>query len=175
MLISELFLWFLFYSFLGWLYESVVCSLCEKRRLINRGFLFGPYCPIYGITIMLALWLLWNITNLAAVFVLAIVISGAFEYFCSFLMEKVYKRRWWDYTNKAFNLNGRVYLEGLLIFGTAISIFKFIVQPALMRFTGALDNDMVDMLALLLAVVFASDIIVTVWKMQRGKRLQRQR
>lgn len=93
-------------SFLGWCME-VACKLVQFGRFINRGFLLGPLCPIYGTgAVLMAYFLpLWT-TQVESTFLLALVLCGTLEYITSWLMEKLFHARWWDYSQKRFNING---------------------------------------------------------------------
>lgn len=104
-------------SFLGWCME-VTCKLVQFGRFINRGFLLGPLCPIYGTgAVLMAYFLpLWT-TQVESTFLLALVLCGTLEYITSWLMEKLFHARWWDYSQKRFNINGRVCASNLLAFG----------------------------------------------------------
>lgn len=104
-------------SFLGWCME-VACKLVQFGRFINRGFLLGPLCPIYGTgAVRMAYFLpLWT-TQVESTFLLALVLCGTLEYITSWLMEKLFQARWWDYSQKRFNINGRVCASNLLAFG----------------------------------------------------------
>lgn len=101
-------------SFLGWCME-VTCKLVQFGRFINRGFLLGPLCPIYGTgAVLMAYFLpLWT-TQVESTFLLALVLCGTLEYITSWLMEKLFHARWWDYSQKRFNINGRVCASNLL-------------------------------------------------------------
>lgn len=88
---------------------EVVCKLIQFRRFINRGFLIGPYCPIYGFgSVLIGLLLSRYAGEPLVVFILAMVVCGTLEYVTSYLMEKLFHARWWDYSDKRFNLNGRI-------------------------------------------------------------------
>ena len=100
------FLLFLIYAVLGWCCEVVV-AFYNHKKFINRGFLIGPYCPIYGIGVLLIISLLEDFTDSwLALFVLAMVLCMVLEYITSYLMEKIFNARWWDYSSKKFNING---------------------------------------------------------------------
>ena len=104
-------------AFLGWVME-VVCKLIQFGRFINRGFLIGPYCPIYGFGAVLVTALLTPFSaSPPAVFVLAMAVCGTLEYLTSYSMEKLFHARWWDYSHRRFNLNGRVCAGTLIPFG----------------------------------------------------------
>ena len=111
---------------------EVVGKLIEKKKFINRGFLIGPYCPIYGTGAILITFLLKKYVPYPfALFVMAILVCGTLEYLTSYLMEKIYHARWWDYTNRKFNINGRVCLETLLPFGIAATLILCKLNPLL--------------------------------------------
>jgi len=161
MILSKLFLCFFFYSLLGWLYESLLCSIFEERRFINRGFLLGPYCPIYGTGAVLCWLVLRDNTNILEVFVIAAVLCCAVEYITSFCMEKIFHARWWDYSNLPFQLHGRICLYGGIIFGSGVVIIRFFIQPTLLQMTGQLNQSLLDALAVVSLVVIGIDIFVT--------------
>jgi uncharacterized membrane protein len=105
-------------------------GLLKVKKFVNRGFLIGPYCPVYGTGVVLITLLLKNYTNdIPVLFVLTIVICGTLEYATSYFMEKLFNARWWDYHNRKFNINGRICLETLIPFGIAGSVILCITNP----------------------------------------------
>lgn len=123
------FLLFMLYSVLGWCME-VVGKLIQYKRFINRGFLIGPYCPIYGYGALLITFLLKKYTQDPIVlFIMTIVVCGALEYLTSFFMEKLFKARWWDYSQRKFNINGRICLDTIVIFGILGLLIMYILNP----------------------------------------------
>lgn len=116
-------------SFLGWCME-VTCKLVQFGRFINRGFLLGPLCPIYGTgAVLMAYFLpLWT-TQVESTFLLALVLCGMLEYITSWLMEKLFHARWWDYSQKRFNINGRVCASNLLAFGVMGVFVVKVLKP----------------------------------------------
>ena len=113
--IETWFLWLMIYSVIGWVYESTICSI-GQRKLINRGFLNGPYCPIYGTGAVLVLLVLGRIQNPVLLFFAGAVLTCSLEYLTSWLMEKLFHARWWDYSKRKFNIGGRVCLIGAIVF-----------------------------------------------------------
>lgn len=108
---------FFIYSFLGWFMESFGGYL-RFKKWVNRGFLIGPYCPVYGIgVVLLTAFLSKYVNDLPIMFFMSILICGSLEYFTSYIMEKLFNARWWDYHNRKFNINGRICLETLVPFG----------------------------------------------------------
>lgn len=123
------FLLFIIYSFMGWLYESIWCSFCEGK-LVNRGFLAGPFCPVYGFGALLVILTLSDVKgNLLALFFASIVVTNTLEYLTSYILEKCFAVRWWDYSHYRFNLNGRVCLLGAAAFGTMSVLLLHIIHP----------------------------------------------
>ncbi|MFA5468990.1 MAG: putative ABC transporter permease, partial [Sphaerochaetaceae bacterium] len=94
-IIETYFLWFFFYSVIGWIYETILCSVAQKR-FINRGFFNGPYCPIYGFGALLNILLLSEIKNLFLLFLAAFLLTTILEYVSSWGLEKLFHARWWD-------------------------------------------------------------------------------
>ncbi len=161
MMVCRWFIWFVLYSMVGWLYESVLCSI-TGRKLVNRGFLNGPYCPIYGAGAVLDLLLLGWIDNPVLIFFAGMLVTGTVEYFTSWAMEKLFHAKWWDYSGWKFNLNGRICLAGLLVFGAMSVLMIKVVHPFVTRITDGLPDVAVIVLAAVLAVVMAADTVFTV-------------
>ena len=110
-------LYFAIYSILGWGCEVIYCSLPAKR-FINRGFLNGPYCPVYGIGALIVLYLLEPYkTSPFLVFLLGIFLTSLLEYITSYILEKTFHAHWWDYSKRKYNIYGRVCLLNSTLFG----------------------------------------------------------
>ena len=132
--ISFYFLVFIVYSFLGWSME-VIGKLIEKHKFINRGFLIGPLCPIYGFGCIIIYFLLNRYSNnVFILFVASIFVCSVLEYFTSYFMEKIFKTRWWDYTRRKFNLNGRICLETMIPFGILGCVMILVLNPIVFSF-----------------------------------------
>ena len=163
--LEHIFLWVMCYSFVGWIYESIVVSV-QERRLVNRGFLMGPICPIYGVGAVGAALLLAPLHNTVALFVAGAVLASVLEYVTSWVMERLFDARWWDYSQYRFNINGRVCLLGALIFGLFTVIVVKWVQPIVHMVTDDVPEVAIHYLAIAIAVLLAVDIAVTVSAMQ---------
>lgn len=120
---------FFLYSLIGWFYESTVCLLLKERRLINRSFLLGPYCPVYGCGAVLCYLLLGSIENPFMLFLSAAVLCSVLEYVTGYGMEKLFQAKWWDYSHLPLNLHGRICLYGAVFFGTANVLICKKIQP----------------------------------------------
>ena len=121
-LICQLIILFFVFSIVGWMIE-VTLKYFQYHRFINRGFMIGPYCPIYGsgvvaITVCVG-GLVGSEGSIGDTFLAGFFICGALEYITSWYMEKLFHARWWDYSQKPMNLNGRVWIGNLLLFGIA--------------------------------------------------------
>lgn len=128
--IEILFLLFMIYSFLGWIME-VVCCFFASKKFINRGFLIGPYCPIYGFgaTFITLFLTVISSKNPVFIFVTCILICSFLEYGTSYILEKIFHARWWDYSDKKFNLNGRICLETMVPFGILGLLIYYVTNP----------------------------------------------
>lgn len=155
------FLLFLSYSFLGWCME-VICKFIQMKKFVNRGFLIGPYCPIYGwgaltITVLLKRYM----EDPLVLFVMSTIICSIIEYFTSYFMEKKYHARWWDYSNKKFNINGRICLETLIPFGVLGVIIMYVTNPILFDFYYKIPQFVIHILSGILFIGFTVDNIIS--------------
>lgn len=156
-----IFLSFMFYSMIGWIIE-VIDQFYRQKKIINRGFLIGPYCPVHGIGAMLMLLLLRNISNnVIVLFISSVVICSVLEYFTGFLLEKLFKARWWDYSDYKFNLNGRICLQNSLFFGLAGVIIVKFGQPFIYNVIMDIPSDILNIISIILLVIFTVDLIVS--------------
>ena len=155
-------LYFIIYSFLGWCCETVYCSILQKK-FVNRGFLYGPLCPIYGCGALLVLYLLRDVrASILPLFLSGMVVTTILEYLTSILLEKLFHMKWWDYSAMPFNINGRVCLLNSCEFG-ALSVFVVMVlHPAVTRLVGRIPGPVQLLLAGLLSAAILTDTIYTV-------------
>ena len=137
--IETWFLWLMIYSIIGWVYESTICSI-GHRKLINRGFLNGPYCPIYGTGAVLVLLVLGRIQNPVLLFFAGALVTCSLEYLTSWLMEKLFHARWWDYSKRKFNIGGRVCLIGAVVFGAFSVVLVLVLHPFVKSLTDRLTD-----------------------------------
>ncbi len=158
--LEQYFLWFCFYSIIGWIYESIICSI-DAKRPVNRGFLNGPYCPIYGCGAVLVILFLGRVHNPVLLFFLSALLTCTLEYITSYLMEKLFHARWWDYSNKIGNINGRVCLLGAVVFGAFSVLLLKVFHPMLVNGMAKLPPAFLHTASVLLTAVFITDICVT--------------
>lgn len=134
MQIYDYLFWLFLYSFFGWIYESTLCSITEKK-FVNRGFLSGPICPIYGCGAVAVIFCLSSLKSTVAIFIVGMVLTCSVEYITSWLLEKIFNARWWDYTHYKINLNGRVCLLGAIVFGTFATVLLKYIHPKIQEIT----------------------------------------
>lgn len=155
------FMLFLLYSFIGWSIE-VIGQLLEKHRFINRGFLVGPICPIYGWgCIAMILTLTKYKSDFFLLFAMAIVICSILEYFTSYFMEKLFHVRWWDYTRRKYNINGRICAETMIPFGILGCLVIYIVNPILSSILLKISVSTLNIIAIILFVIYVIDNIIS--------------
>ena len=155
------FMLFFIYAILGWIIETTLVSI-EKRKFVNRGFLIGPYCPIYGfgglaITILLKIYT----KDPIVLFLMAVIICGTLEYFTSYFMEKIFKARWWDYSAKKYNINGRICLETVVPFGILGCLVMYVLNPITFKYLNMLSNSMLNIISAICFTIFITDNIVS--------------
>lgn len=159
--LSILFLLFVLYSFVGWTMEVCV-TLHDTKRLVNRGFLVGPICPIYGCGVLLILLLLHKyLDDPMALFVMAILLCSFLEYFTGYFMEKMFNARWWDYSHKKFNINGRICLDNLVAFGVLGLLVMYVMNPFFMKILNSINSIVLNIIAIILLVILLVDMIVS--------------
>ncbi len=152
---------FFIYSFAGWLMEVIRVSKKEKK-FVDRGFLIGPYCPIYGYGVLLITILLRKYTDdIIVTFFMSLIICGILEYLTSYLMEKIFKARWWDYSDRKFNINGRICLENLIPFGIGGCIIVYIINPFLLGIIDFVPDIIMHILLTFLLIGYITDLIVS--------------
>ena len=159
--IRELFILFMLYSFIGWVMEMVDRTIIDKK-IVNRGFLIGPYCPIYGFGAILMIILLQRYINEPiTLFFMSIIIFSILEYTTSYIMEKLFKARWWDYSNNRFNINGRVCLETMIPFGFAGLIAMYVINPMLVRCLERTPDIILKIAFIFLSITLIIDIFLS--------------
>ena len=155
------FLLFMIYSVAGWIME-VTCKSFEAKKFINRGFMIGPYCPIYGwgaifITILLKRY----ISDWVVLFFMSMITCGVLEYLTSYVMEKLFHARWWDYSRRKYNINGRICLETLVPFGLLGLTIMYITNPIILNGLHNIPDNILNVIAIVLFVIFTIDGIVS--------------
>ena len=154
------FLLFITYSFNGWIIE-IIDRFKVNKKIVNRGFLIGPYIPIYGSCAIVMVLLLHSVKSPTILFLSCILIASIGEYLTSYIMEKVFHARWWDYSDYKFNLNGRICLINCLGFG----VLGFILIKYLNNFFYNIYSNFniitINILFYTLITIFIIDLIVS--------------
>lgn len=170
MTLSADIVWFAVFSIAGWIWESIYCAI-DSRRWQNRGFLFGPVCPIYGFG-AIAVLIFYELTIRTdallpltwwQVFLIAAVGSAVLEFTTSWVLEQVFHARWWDYSNVPFNVQGRIALPFTLAFGTAGCLGFYFVAGPIVTFieSGAVPACVWEVAALIIMALLGADLALT--------------
>jgi len=157
----ELFIYFFIYSVIGWMTEMIYCRLYDGKWS-DRGFLHGPYCPIYGFGGLIVLIFLEPFSNnKLLVFLLAMILTSLLEYITSFLMEKIFDAKWWDYSDKPLNINGRVYIFNSILFGILGLIATYIIHPYIKIFVNNIPDILILYMVHILIIILTVDFTKT--------------
>lgn len=156
-----LFLLFIIYSFAGWIYEVIV-GLVKQKKFIDRGFLLGPYCPVYGFGgILMTLLLSRYVDDKVTLFIMCMLLFSMLEYLTSYILEKVFNARWWDYSKFKFNINGRICLEVMIPFGIAGLFFMYIANPFFLEIINKIPQTLLSIITIILLIIFILDIFIS--------------
>jgi uncharacterized membrane protein len=158
---AELFILFIIYSFMGWILEVLDIKI-ENGKWVNRGMLMGPVCPIYGVCCILIIILLKKyVYDPLVFFIIASLLCGIVEYLTSFLLEKIFKLRWWDYSNRLFNINGRVCLINMILFGLMCTAMMYYINPFISNLVEMMPIITLNITASVIGVLFVLDILIS--------------
>ncbi|MDF2986559.1 MAG: rane protein [Eubacterium sp.] len=166
---NDLLLFFTIYSFLGWAMETIFASINE-RKFINRGFLSGFFCPIYGSGAVLILWSSKLVANVFENHLTALIISLLFsvilvtvlEYITGFLLEKFFNCKWWDYSDNAFNIQGYICLKYSLLWGLMTLLLQQVVHPAIAEVIFSIPLSVRGYLAVFMLLYFMADSVKSI-------------
>ncbi len=160
----SLILLFFSYAFIGWCIE-VTLKYFQFHRFINRGFLTGPWLPIYGSGAVLITIAVKGAapleSSIGTTFVLSLLLCGLLEYLTSYFLEKRFHARWWDYSQKPMNLHGRVWIGNLILFGLGGVLIVNLINPLLERISRHLSLPAQEVLALSLSAIFIADYVMS--------------
>ena len=160
----NLILLFFAYAFLGWCIE-VTLKYFQFHLFINRGFLTGPWLPIYGFGAALITVVIKGLSPLefsvGTTFAVSFLLCGFLEYMTSYVLEKRFHARWWDYSQKPMNLHGRVWIGNLILFGLGGVVIVDLINPLLLRLSEHMSFPLREIMALFLSVVFVADYVMS--------------
>ena len=155
-------MFFFVFAFIGWIYE-VILTIVQLGFFCNRGFLYGPILPIYGFGGVAVLILLRKILHKPiATFFSIMAIAATIEYSTSYIIEKITGLRYWDYSNIALNLNGRICLKALIVFGLAGCLAAYIVAPLLSIILKRINKNKLKIIACILIIILLFDFSYTI-------------
>lgn len=166
-------LWiFIIYAFIGWCTEVSYAAL-DRGIFVNRGFLNGPYCPIYGIGVLTVVVVLTPLKrNLILLYLGSFFLTSILEYFTGLILEKVFHNKWWDYSDKPYNIKGYVCLKFSIFWGFACTFIMLIIHPIIYTFITYMPKMLGLILLVIILCVFVADCCVTVATiLQFNKRL----
>lgn len=153
---------FFVYGFLGWCTEVAYAAL-KERKFVNRGFLSGPICPIYGVGVIVVVTILEPVSGqLALLYAASAVLTTVLEWLTGFLLEKLFHHKWWYYSNMPFNLNGYVCLLFSLMWGAACVVIVRWIYPFTLKIIKFLPVWAGISILIILGILFAVDLYVTV-------------
>jgi uncharacterized membrane protein len=178
MSLSEALFLFMIYAMIGWLWETPYVSI-RKKEYINRGFLRGPYIPIYGVACLTIILTMNIFSNLEETSILTIIIqvlyisliSAVWEYGVSWTLEKLFKMRWWDYSDRALNLNGRIALDYTLLFGCGGYVLWRFINPIVLTVYKYPSGLLISILLICFYTIFTIDSIFTVKDLVRVRHI----
>ena len=160
------FLIFILFSFIGWICEVIYVGVTSAHKFVNRGFLHGPICPVYGfggvVILMLppSLYATW-----IPLFLASMILCTTVEYFVSWLMEKLFHTRWWDYSHYKIQLNGRICLLNSILFGFLGVVVIHFVYPLMTDLLNSLGQKVINVSGVIILAVLSVDIFFTVRKL----------
>ncbi|WP_314067840.1 putative ABC transporter permease [uncultured Vagococcus sp.] len=164
-IVNRVVLLFFIYSVIGWLWETVYCSL-KAKKFVYRGFLVGPYCPIYGFGVVSVLYFVEPYqNNLVVLYFFSAVLVTVLEYLTSYVLEKLFHATWWDYHDVPLNINGRVAVPVSLFWGVACVLIVKVINPQVLMLAQLLERTFGNALPIILLVVMAVDLVYTVTSM----------
>jgi uncharacterized membrane protein len=161
---------FVIYGFLGWCVE--VCFATVKTgKFVNRGFLNGPFCPIYGFGVMAVVLSLTSVkSNLLLLFIGSFLLATLLEFVTGYILERNFNQKWWDYSDSPLNIKGYVCFKMSFVWGLACIGVVYILQPITLNFIDWLPNNVGVIILCLFALILVADTIVTVMSLLKLKR-----
>lgn len=163
--ILRLLLYFIIYSFFGWVLESIFKSILQ-RKLVNSGFLYGPLCPIYGFgAIIMLLFLNTFKDNIILLFIAGFFVLSVWEYIVGVILEKKFNTKYWDYSENFLNIKGRVCLMNSVFWGILGVLFTIYIHPFIERYILFLNQEALIYIDIILGMAIITDCIITTVKL----------
>ena len=160
---DKLIFYFIIYSFLGWCLESIYKTII-LRKPTNSGFLYGPFCTMYGIGALLMIIIGSFSNNIIVIFLIAFVLFSVWEYIVAVILEKLFKTKYWDYSNLKFNIQGRVCLKNSIYWGILGVLLIYIIQPRIEELTNLIPSDILRYTNITLCIAIVVDTSITIYR-----------
>lgn len=153
---------FVIYAFLGWCTEVAYAAL-DTGKFVNRGFLNGPVCPVYGCGVLVVIVVLTPLKeNFLILFAGSFLLTSIIEFITGFLLEKLFHNQWWDYSNEHFNICGYVCLKFSILWGIACTLIMDVIHPSIYKVIKIVPKLPGTIILVILCIAFAVDLIITV-------------
>lgn len=171
-MLNKIIFYFIIYSFLGWCLESIYKTIILKK-VTNSGFLYGPFCPMYGIAAVLMVAISEVSNNPIIIFILSFFVFSIWEYIVAVVLEKCFKTKYWDYSNLKFNIKGRVCLKNSIYWGFLGVLLVFVIHPLIEKAISFIPMQIAIYLQIILVIAIVVDAIITIFRiMIIDKRIQ---
>lgn len=169
MIFFDILLYFIIYSFLGWILESIYRSFCEKK-IVNTGFLIGPFCPIYGTgAIIMIVMMGWLKGRIVEIFFISVFVLTAWEYVVGICLEKIFKTKYWDYSNNKFNFQGRICLTNSIFWGLLGVGFINYIHPFIVNIISTINVEVLNVTVYSALTVVIIDTVISIIKVNNIK------
>lgn len=153
---------FVIYAFLGWCTEVAYAAL-ETGKFVNRGFLNGPVCPVYGCGVLVVIVVLTPLKeSFLILFLGSILLTSVIEFITGFLLERLFHNQWWDYSNEHFNICGYVCLKFSILWGIACTLIMDVIHPTIYKMIQIVPKLPGIIILVILCIIFAVDLVITV-------------
>lgn len=168
--IYEVLLLFCFYSVIGWCTE-VIYATVNSGKFVNRGFLNGPVCPIYGAGVVLVLFVLEPLKdNIFILFIGSVLLTSLIEFITGLILEKIFNDKWWDYSKDPFNIRGYICLKFSLLWGVACIVVVDVIEPLIYDLIKVTPKVLGYIILTISLIIFLIDFIVTVFAILKFKK-----
>lgn len=162
---SKILFYFAIFSFMGWCLESIYKTIIEKK-FINSGFLYGPFCPIYGFGAIIMMNTLGKLPqNPLVIFIAGTIFLTLWEYIVGVILEKIFHTKYWDYSHLKYNFQGRICLKNSIYWGILAVVFTFIIYPIAENLTAKIPSNILFYTNIIIYIGLIADVIITVTKM----------
>lgn len=160
-MIWEVILYFAIFSFCGWVSETIICSI-DNKKFIKRGFLNGPFIPVYGFGGLIIIYILAPFKeNLLLLFLMGCISTTILEYATAWIMESIFKTKLWDYSKYKLNFQGRIWLISSLFFGLLSILAVYVIYPPVQNLFSRLPQKYIPIISIVFIIYFITDTILS--------------